>query len=365
VAIAAALLLAAASAHAARVDQLYSAVVDRSDLSLLGDGADEAGRSREALRRQLMKAALGRVLVRLAGTSQVTSDPMVRDRLIERAPSLAARFQYLDRGGPDGPRIRVRFNPEPVRTGLWETGWPVWGGYRPGVLVWVAQRSGGGLQLVSPDSRPKVFKALNRAAEREALPLLVPLMDSADRHRLSARNLLFEDWQPIEKASARYDADAILILRLSGGSGGARAEWVLHDAEGNRSFTTRGDGVAEAVGAGLRGVLVRLACYYAVFPGEPVTMQAVVDGIPGLDGYARVEQGLGQLAAIEDVTPMRVSGKEARFRFAFQGRPTEAVHLLSLLDLLEPGGRIVAESGDGDADAGAGDEPRLQFTYRP
>jgi hypothetical protein len=361
-------LMAPGAAHGARVERLYTAEVDRTDLALVepaaarGDKPAER-RNERALRRALMGAALGRVLVRLAGTSQVAQDPLVRERLIDRAPSLVNRFQYLSRRGPDGPRIRVHFTPESVREGLWQTGWPVWGPYRPGVVVWVAQRGNGGLELVSPDSRPRVFEALRGAAEREGLPLLVPLMDGTDRRRLAARDLLFEDWAAIRKASARYDPDVVLLLRLNPqGSDGPRAEWVLREGETSTAFATGGADVGEAVGAGLRGVLVRLACHYAVYPGASVAMQAVVGGIPGLDAYARVERGLGQLAAIEGVTPLRVAGDEARFRFAFQGRATEAAHILGLLDLLEPAGRIVAESGDG---GGAPDEPRLQFSYRP
>lgn len=360
------LALLAAPAHGARVEGLYSAEVDRTDLALVmpeagqGDSRPEL-RGRE-LRRALMGAALGRVLVRLSGSSQVAADPMVRTRLIEQAPSLASRFQYVSRGGPDGPRIRVHFNPEPVRAALWETGWPVWGAFRPGIVVWVAQRDSGGLELVSPDSRPGVFKALRQAAEREGLPLLVPLMDGADRGRLAARDLLFEDWAALREASARYDPDAILVLRLSGRGDDTRGEWVLRSGDRTQSFTTGGTDLSSAVAAGMRQVLVRLACGYAVFPGEPVTMQAVVQGIRDLPAFARVERGLARLAAIEGVTPLRIAGNEARFRFAFQGRPGEAAHILSLLDLLEPAGRIVAETGDGEDDRG---EPRLQFTYRP
>ena len=351
------------TAHGARVDGLYAAEVAPADLGLIGKGSAAAQRSGgRSRRRDLMRAALARVLTRIAGTSQVAADPMVRDGLIERAPSLVNRFQYLSRGGPEGPRIRVHFNPEPVREGLWETGWPVWGAYRPGVLVWVARRGSGGLELVGPDSRPRVFEALRRGAEREGLSLLVPLMDGTDRRRLAGRDLLFEDWEAIDKASRRYDADAILLLRLGRKGGEVRAEWVLREQDGARTFVTRGSGQSAAVAAGMRGVLVRLACNYAVHPGQSVRMQAVVDGIPDLDAFAQVERGLAQLAAIEGVRPLRVTGSEARFRFAFQGRANEAAHILSLLDLLEPGGRIVAESGDGDEDSG---EPRLQFTFRP
>lgn len=359
-------LFMAATAHAVRVEGLYVAEVDRSDLALVEDPAERDGRDRrgdDELRRALMRAALGRVLVRLAGTSQVAADPLVREHLIEGAPSLVNRFQYLQRGGPQGPRLRVHFNPEPVRQGLWETGWPVWGAFRPSVVVWVAHRGGGGLTLVSPDSSPRVFKGLREAAKREGLPLLVPLMDSTDRQYLKARDLLFEEWAAIDKASRRYDPDAVLVLRLSPrGADDPRAEWVLREETGDRSFVTEEGSLKATLRAGMRGVLVRLACHYAVFPGQPVTMQAVVDGIPGLPAFARVERGLGRLAAIEGVTPLQVAGREARFRFAFQGRATEAAHILSLLDLLEPGGRIVAESGDGGDGPG---EPRLRFTYQP
>ncbi|MFA9459418.1 DUF2066 domain-containing protein [Thiohalorhabdus methylotrophus] len=351
----------AAPVPAAQVEGLYRAEVGSADLVLLdaydGEELAPAFDSRQARREALMRAALARVLIRLSGTSQVAADPLVQAELLASAEGFVNRYQFVGSGSSQ-PRLRVQFNGQAVREALWKTGWPVWGRYRPGVVVWVAQRGAGGLNLASPDVAPELFKALRETAERYGLPLLVPLMDSMDRRRLSGRDLLFEDWNRIRSASERYDPDAVLLLRLgSPDSGSSNAEWVLRRNGEVRTFTTGGEGPEAAFRDGLKRILARLACDYAVFPGQPVTMQAAVDGIRDLQEYARVERGLARLAAIDSVTPVRVDGEQARFRFHFQGPVEGADHILGLLDLLEPRQRPDTEETE--------DRAPLHFTYRP
>ncbi len=344
------------SARAAQVDDLYQATVDHRDLALLDEASADG--SQRAQRLALMEAALARVLVRLAGTSQVVEDPKVRRDVIDEARTFVHRFQYLERNGRYGPRLRVYFTEAAVREALWDTGWPVWGRLRPGILVWAAYRSHGSLELASPDSHPRLFSVLRAGSRREALPLLFPLLDGRDRERLTARDLLFEDWAAIDSASERYDPDVVLILRLDPtGEGGVRAEWSLGAREGSHSFRTGGRDLAAALEAGLRRVLTRLSRRYAVYPGAGESLEAEVRGLRGLDAFARVERGLAGLAAVKSVIPMLVEGDRVRYRLSFRGRPEEASHILELLDFLSP--RPEEDSGEGLR------APHLRFTYRP
>lgn len=359
-------------AGAAQVDDLFQAEVGVRDLALVRPGDSPSLPAGEAARRQaLMRAGLGRVLVRLSGTTEVVTDPMVQRRLLDRAESFVTRYQYLGEGD-DGPRIRVHFTEKALRSGLWESGWPVWGRYRPGLLVWVARRGAGGLELVSADSHPDLFAALREAARRDGLPLLLPVMDGQDRRRLGGRDLLFEEWDRIRTASERYDPQGILLLRLDpGGGAGVRAEWTLRRGDSSRSFQTEGGSQGEAVAAGLRQVLSKMAQDYAVLPGKTVPIEAVVHGIDDLEAFARVERGLTRLAAVESVQPRRIAGDVARFQMAFRGPPGEAGHILELLDLLRQRD-IPSEAAAPRVEPTPGAEmapkpyaSRLHFTYRP
>ena len=365
----AALLLTGAGAHGARVDQLYTAEAGPADLELIGIDAEEAQEAgRRSLRRDLMRAALARVLIRVAGNAAVAADDELRQGLIDRAPSLVNRFHFLKRDGPEGPRIQAQFDAEGVREGLWQAGWPVWGALRPGLLVWVAQRDGGSLELVGPDSSPEVFEALRQAAQQRGLPLVLPLMDGTDRRNLAGRDLLMEDWAAIGEASERYEAGAIVVLRLATGRDGTRAEWVLRDREGNYAFTTRGSQPEEALADGMQSVLEGLARKHAVRPGGASSVQVTVDGIQGLAEFARVERALGQLVAVQELAPKRLIGDKAGFQLAFRGRPDEAARILGLLDLLEPRGDPLASDGNPDGargEQGQGGESPLMFNYRP
>jgi len=352
------LLLVAGWAAAARVEGLYTAEVGRDALVLLGSDPEEAeGRSQEAMRQDLMRAALARVVIRVTGSSEAVSDPKVRAQLLDQAPSLVNRFQYLEREGTGGARIRVAFHPESVQSGLWEAEWPVWGPVRPELLAWVAVRDGGELRLASPDSRPELYRALGEAADRYGLPLQAPLMDGTDRRRLGARDLLLQDWSVIEAASERYQPQGLLVLRLSPGSEGAAttAEWVLRQGAQTLTFSSEGPEIPEAVDAGLKEALAGLAERFAVHSDARAELRVTVAGVSDLAGHARTQRGLAGLTAVTDLQPVGVDGKRAEFRLRFRGQPEDARTLLGLLETLSP-----AESADN-----AEDPSRLRFRYRP
>ncbi|MFP4615424.1 MAG: DUF2066 domain-containing protein [Thiohalorhabdus sp.] len=363
------------SVSAAQVENLYQAVVDEEDLDLLEtEDEQESSLAGDGGRQALMRAALARVLIRLSGTSEVVEDSEVRTALLEPVQDYVSRYQVL-RGESSGSRLRVRFGEEAVREALWEQDWPVWGRYRPGVVVWVARRGTGDRNPVSPDMEPDLFEALETAAEQYGLPLLMPLMDGTDRDRLSGRNLLFEDWEQIESASERYDPDAILLVRVGEGErGGTRVDWVLRRGGEDRTFSSSADGLEGALQAGMERLLAGMARDYAVEPGRGAAMEAAVEGVRSLEDLARVERGLGRLAAVEAVMPARTAGSEARFRFRFRADPERAAHIVSLLDILEPeeGETPERESPATDSgdrregeDADQDGSPLLRFTYRP
>ncbi|KPV41460.1 hypothetical protein AN478_02510 [Thiohalorhabdus denitrificans] len=352
---------------AAQVENLYQAVVDKEDLDLLEtDGGQGSSLAGDGGRRALMRAALARVLIRLSGTSEVVADSQVRAALLEPVQDFVSRYQVL-RGDSSGTRLRVRFSEQAVREGLWEQGWPVWGRYRPGVVVWVARRGTGSRNPISPDREPALFDALEAAAEQYGLPLLVPLMDGTDRDRISGRDLLFEDWERIKTASERYDPDAILVVRVGEGErSGTRVDWVLRRGGEDRTFSSSADGLEGALQRGMERLLAGMARDYAVEPGRGVPMEAAVEGVRTLEELAQVERGLGRLAAIDAVMPARTVGSEARFRFRFRADPERAAHIVSLLDILEPEERDsrAAEPGDRQ-DAEEDGSALLHFTYRP
>lgn len=352
------LLLVASWATAARVEGLYTAEVGRDALTLLGSDPEEAeDRSPEAMRQDLMRAALVRVVIRVTGSSEAASDSQVRAQLLDQAPSLVNRFQYLEREGTEGPRIRVAFNPESVQSELWEAGWPVWGPVRPQLLTWIAVRDGGELQLASPDSRPELYSALREAADQTGLPLQVPLMDGTDRRRLSARDLLLQDWSTIEAASERYEPQGLLLLRLTPGTEGSAttAEWVLRQGAETVTFSSDGPEFRGTIDAGLEEALARLADRFAVHSDATAELRVAVEGVSDLAGHARAERGLAGLTAVTDLQPVGVAGERADFRLRFRGQPEEARSLLGLLEVLRPV----------ESEVDAEDPTQLRFQYRP
>lgn len=320
------------------------------------DGASEE--ITEAKRRsRLIRLALGRVLVRFTGARQVTSDPLVRARLLERADDYVERYQYLSSSEQEPARLRARFSRPAVWQALQETGWPVWGSPRPTMLAWVAVRSGSGWRLASPDGYPELFRKLTRTAEARGLPLVLPLLDGTDRQELSASDLLFQDWGRIHAASQRYEPDAVLALRVvparSGEAG--RIHWSVRYGDLSAAFTTeKGQPGAGWVAGGIHQLVAFWSHRFAIYPGEESRLEVVVEGVESLARYAAVERALDDPSSVEGVTPVALRPGSARFRLRFQGRRAGLERALALNGALAP--------LDGSARGG---QRVLRFTYRP
>jgi hypothetical protein len=312
----------------------------------------------EAKRRErLVRLALGQVLVRLTGTRQVTADPLITTRLLERAGDFVERFQYLSSSEQAPARLRARFSQPAVWEALQETGWPVWGSPRPTLLVWVAVRGGSGWRLGSPDGYPELFDKLERTAAERGLPLVVPLLDGTDRQNLAASDLLFQDWQRIQAASERYDADAVLTLRVWPRQDGDPGEihWAVRYGEQTAAFSTvQRQTPSGWVDGGIHRLVAFWSHRFAVFPGEESRLEVVVEQVDSLADFAAVQGAMEALSSVAAVRPVALRGNAARFRLRFQGRPADLEHTLSLNnDLSALGG--TARSG----------QRVLHFAYRP
>ncbi len=305
----------------------------------------------QAKQSELIRKALVRVLTRVSGTAEVAQDPQIRSRLLDRAQEVLERHQFLDSGGGhSGPRIRAQFAKDAINTALHRRGWPIWGRYRPALLVWVAvQREGGALDLATPDLDHAIFRGLRAAAKRWGVPLLVPVFDSTDFRNLSARALMFEDWDRIRTASQRYQPDAIGIVRIRGVSTEAPkvGRWGILDSETQQAFVTRDP---ESLQAMLMAGIARLAQHwsrqYGVYPDEQTTVEVVeVRDVADLAAFSTVERSLKRVMAIKELVPHTIRSDQCRFRLHVQGLRIGINRVLSLIDVLEPRFESVPRDG--------------------
>ena len=184
--------------HAFTVQHLFETEVEVS-----GQTDDE--------RRKAFAGALWDVLVKVTGDRSVPSRPEVQ-ALFRRADKLVQQFQYreieapveadvaepgeqvdslsfdvdvnVDTGAESGGPTHVlwiQFAPETVERHLSRLGIPLWGKERPETLVWLAVEDGRQRYLLSTSTDSDVHGELLSVAAQRGVPVLLPVMDVADR----------------------------------------------------------------------------------------------------------------------------------------------------------------------------------------
>lgn len=301
------LVLLAPAAPAAEMDDLYVGTVPVPDQS--------AGARQEALR-----GALEPVLVRITGDPAILRRQGV-DALLEKAPEWVQRYGYEDGGGDDDSlRLRARFDATAVQNALRQAGLPVWGRERPQTLVLLVIE--GEADIVSARDVETVASTMLDTAERRGVPLVFPRRGGDERRRLRAADIRYGEIADLATVAKRYDASHVLVGRVERVSGAWRGEWTLNH---------RGDTVTEwqISGAGRGGLLAeateRLSDHYArrfaVYGGaEADTVVTVaVDGVAGVETYARIGRYLRDLSVVETAIPVLVDREAVVFRVQLDG----------------------------------------------
>ncbi len=327
---------------AAAVEELYAATAP-----LAGDSAEAtAAAFTEALRR---------VLVKVTGRPGVAADASV----LARFGDPAAMVQQFRRDGAGS--LWVRFDPAAVRAGLDAAGLPVWGEDRPVTLVWLAYDNGDGERDVlssggnDTPAAATLRRGLQEAAEASAVPLLLPLRDSEELAAVSYADVWGEFTGPVQNASARYRADALLIGRARLFPAGMDdVRWTL--LAGEERLEWRG-GVAD----GPRGLAERLAQRLALPAGaESSEVRLAVSGIGTLDEYGLVLGFLRGLSMIESAGVDFVAGDTMVFGLRLRGTRGQLETALGLRAPIEP----VGEPGPAMPVGAAAPELRYRLVAR-
>ena len=323
-----------------RYPDLYTARVtaeDRADLEL------------ELALARAMRA----MLVRLTGSRRPEASPGVRE-----AVASPERFvqQYLFEAG-DGHGLTVKFDPGAVDRLVEQLGLGRWSRVRPRVIVWLAVEDERGRKSFV-DSASPVAAAIDEPARERGMPFILPLFDIEDRMTLPVSTLWGGFPEPIQRASRRYAADAVLAGRVwRGGTGLWKARWTLF-GDLTREFRTTGESLAATVAEGMHEVSDRFAARFAMRGAAAASsrVRITVDGVERLEDYGRLLRYLASIDIVETVQVERVESTRVRFVLEAKGGRAALAELIALGRTLVPG----EDAGERAAEG----EPRLDYQLR-
>ncbi len=319
----------------------------------VADGSPDARKAaiREAFERVLVKASGHRGLKGRAGMTELLQD----------AGNHVQQFRYRTRPADDGAGeqrwLWVAFEKGTVQKALRKLGLSVWEQGRPEVLVWLAKEQQGRRSLVDPERDSGLLQALRDAASRRGLPLLLPLMDLKDQSALRVSDVWTADWQALENASSRYDAQAVLAGGLREKDGRWVGKWTLFLGDSEKTFGSSGADEAATVAEGLDKVMDWLASRYvpAVDSEFAETVRVRFLNVKTLNDYSTIMALLESLDALTGVAVQAATGDQ----LLVQARVRGGADILAQRLSLEMNMTLVASIPDEE-----GDTQHPELTYR-
>jgi uncharacterized protein len=301
-----------------------------------------------------IKAAMGRLLIRVTGDRNAPFDPALQGMVGDAAKYLNS--YGLDRQG----QAQVGFIPSQVDQALAALQKPVWGPERPLTLLWIAVDDGnGGRALLGANDTPQLGleptapgmterlaalrKDLLAVADERGLPVTLPLLDGEDLSAVTFADVWggFED--RVASASARYRADALLIGRVRPGVVGDDIEWLFVSGAERQALP------GFALRDGLDAAGDKFAAQLATLGGGGAAAITVL-GIKTSADYGRVVSYLEQQSVLQAVDVDSFDNGVLNLRVTARGDARVLERILALGGVLKPasgnrpaGGALVFE----------------------
>ena len=303
--------------------------------------ADKQAGSREAA----LSAALRQVLIKITGRRDPGSGPVIAEAI--RAPGrFVQQYQYRAPAATvedEAPELLLwtRFDADVVDAVVRDAGFPVWGRTRPALLLWTALDDGTTRELLGPDDLAGVVAGIERGASLRGIPMVVPLLDLEDQIAISSNDLWAGFFDPIRAASARYETEAVLVVRVRRLENLGEAQWTLLLPDGSaQHWQTQSDVEALLLEDGMHAAADLLAERYSDIAGVegPGQVSVVVTGIGSIDDYARALSYLDSLGEVERVEVAQVQTGQVRFDLQVRGGRAAIRQVVGLGSTLAPEG---------------------------
>ena len=325
--------------NALEVKNLYSAKVSI-------DSQSTSDRSRA------IKSALAIVLVKL-GSEKIASDFM--NKAIKNYNQYLTKYHYAEENGQKF--LAVSFDEEKVNNLFKMNDIPLWGRLRPQVIVWLVKETNFDRELLS--SSADLSKTLSAFSQQRGLPLLMPIMDLTDLQAVTVTDVWGRFSQPIVQASARYQAQSVVVIRLSNSSlltqskddnyghvnkqctpdcnGQFALDWSLLNDINNRfqqsfkfSELYYGNDEKVLLEKALSDITDIIYQQYALSTDKRPELELDIANISSLADLMAVTKFLSQLSAVQSVTLVQAKGQRRRFKLSLIGSSSALISSLKL-----------------------------------
>ena len=217
--------------------------------------------------------------------------------------------QYEYRSGEPAPErnapgtLEVRFDRERVDEALARAGFGIWGDERPELLVWLRIMDGATARFIGAEDGGALMSALQKAAAKHRVPVILPLLDLTDQTNLTSADLDTVNLPRIRNAIWRYETEVALIGTLvPSGDFEWESRWRFVGPGQTAEWTQGALGSEEALAGAVDGAFGRLVRLYAPAGRAVATLEIRVEGIGSMaegEACGRYLRGLPAVRSAE------------------------------------------------------------------
>ncbi|MCR9258957.1 MAG: DUF2066 domain-containing protein [Pseudomonadaceae bacterium] len=275
------------------------------------------------------------VLSRLTGLASVPRTPTIAAAL-EQPQNYYNRFVFFttrEASGEAQTHIRITFQSSAMLHLVKAAKLPVWWSKRPEVLAWLVVDDGNSREILASSSSHPLVRELRRYAADRGVKITLPLLDLDDSLAVSPADVWGKVTASLDQAAARYDADLVLVGRLSQDQTFAgdvyRGDWeVWLDGQPLAANFTTPD-LAEAVRGGIDMLADRLAEKYAVLPRTQRAQRIYISGLTDILGYAELMAYLGSLEFVDALDVEAIDDSRLSISLVSRAEPEQLLALLT------------------------------------
>jgi len=315
-------LACAADLHAAEDVDIYTV-----DIAVTDQSAAE--------REQAMGKGLIQVLIRASGSDSVNGNEFIQS-FLNKARSFIQQYAYQQVNATRKAAVESRwllhltFEASSIQRLLADAGLPVWAKRRPLVLLWAAQETKDGRQIVSLGSEEGA--KIERWAKERAIPFALPLMDLEDASQVELIDIWGRFSSPVILASKRYQADVVVLGRVQAVGEKWRSDWQFIIDNEHSSWSQISSSRELAYQQLIAEIGRRLCAQFCVMPtlmGEN-QMLVAISNLNSLFDAAKAEKYLQSLLPVRTIDLIELNQQQALFRLKLMSRKEAVLEAISL-----------------------------------
>ena len=301
-------------------------------------------------RNQAIKHAFEIVLVKIGGRSEILDEPLIKSTLVRYQQFVSAyRYERQDQQ----LNIVASFDEKKVNDLFAESELPIWGSLRPQVVMWILLEEKLKRRVLSDVEFHSIIQTVKEFSADRGLPIVIPLMDLSDSQNITMPDLWGRFYAPINRASARYQAEATVVMRVSDVVRGPTADeeidcspickktyqldWQFIEEEG--AAVVGSEYIGNELQLMVQQALVDLTDVvyqdYAINVNAEQTLLVNVADADSLADTMRVSEYLNNLSVVQSVTLVKVNESVRQFKLELLGTKAAFIASLSLDNALQ------------------------------